>query len=235
MGAGQGFAEGVQMAGSFLMPALQHRMQQKRYDAGLALDKERYDQQNARFDKQLAQRDKQYYDRMTLDQAWKEGFYGGPSMFGGESPIGPMSQGAPPSPAQSLIPYQVTRPKTDAEVMAGQFTDPSYHAEQPIPRTAWSDPNPSPSPAPTRTHAQPTMPSFRGPSPSSTPFSSPSSNPHTEQRTLQQPKDPSMVIKRMPEVTHEAPNLRRITPGTPLPPQSMMRPQPFRQSVRRGY
>jgi hypothetical protein len=215
MGAGQGFADGVQMAGSFLMPALQMRMQ------------------NNRFDKQMAQQDKQYYDRMILDQAWKEGFYGGPSMLGGESPAGPMSHGAPPSPAQSLIPYQVTRPKTDAEVMAGQFTDPTYHEEQPIPKTAWSNPNPSL--APIRTHAQPTMPSFRGPSPSSTPFSSASSSPHTEQRTLNAPKDPSMVIKRMPEVTHEAPNLRRITPGTPLPPQSMMRPQPFRQSVRRGY
>ena len=246
MGAGQGFERGVQSIGSLILPALQMRMQQKRYDADREIDKQRYDQQNERYDKRLSQMDKQYYDRMALDQAWKEGFYGGPSMLGGESPAGHAAQIAPPSPAQPT-PYQVTRNQTPAEALAGQFTDPNpgYPAGRQNETPAWTNPNP-PSPAGTlattqaaptmmSTHAKPMMSTFRGPSPSSTPFSTASSNPHTEQRTLNAPKDPSMVIKRMPDVTHEAPNLQRITPGTPLPPQSMMRPQPFRQSVRRGY
>lgn len=125
MGAGEGFAQGVQMAGSFLMPALQQRMQ------------------NQRFDKQLGQQDKQFYDRLALDQAWKDGFYGGSSMLQG-------GVEAPQSQA-SATPYQVTRSQPGLmDRLVGRGTT--------TPAEALSMPDPV-HPAPARTFADPVNPS----------------------------------------------------------------------------
>ncbi len=226
-GAGQGFNEGVKTAGNFLFKA----MEAKRAD-------------------------KQYYDRLALQQAWMDVYGGTPLQDGRGSPVPsvgvPRPQPHPPArsignrPAVSPpVPYQVTRPDSPAELLAGQsFTHPnpagyrSAEAEQePAPR--FTHPNP-PSPAETlatkqaaptmmRSHATPMVSSFRGPAPQSTPFSSRSSHPHTEQRTFSEPMDPSMVINKMPEVT-AGPPMRRIGPNTPLPTISTMR-----SLFRRGY
>lgn len=207
MGAGQGFERGMQGISSMILPAMQARMQ------------------NQRFDKQMTQRDKQFYDRMALDQAWRDGMYGGSSMLGEESKVGVM-------PSQPN-PYQVTREPSQAELLKPQFTDPTYTPPQPSQpvnyKAQFSDPNPSPptgpaSPAPVSRATPAPTPGFRGPSPSSTPFSSASSRPFTEQRTFNEPKDTSMVINKMPEVTHQSPQIRRVGPNTPLPPASLLRP-----------
>lgn len=207
MGAGQGFERGMQGISSMILPAMQARMQ------------------NQRFDKQMTQRDKQFYDRMALDQAWRDGMYGGSSMLGEESKGGVM--------LSQPNPYQVTREPSQAELLKPQFTDPTYTPPQPSQpvnyKAQFSDPNPSPqagpaSPAPVSRATPAPAPGFRGPSPSSTPFSSASSRPFTEQRTFNEPKDTSMVINTMPEVTHQSPQIRRVGPNTPLPPASLLRP-----------
>ncbi len=207
MGAGQGFERGMQGISNMILPAMQARMQ------------------NQRFDKQMTQRDKQFYDRMALDQAWRDGMYGGSSMLGEESKGSVM-------PSQPN-PYQVTREPSQAELLKPQFTDPTYTPPQPSQpvdyKAQFSDPNPShptgpASPAPVSRATPAPTPGFRGPSPSSTPFSSASSRPFTEQRTFNEPKDTSMVINKMPEVTHQSPQIRRVGPNTPLPPASLLRP-----------
>lgn len=224
MGAGQGFERGMQGISNMILPAMQARMQNQRYD------------------KQMTQRDKQYYDRLAMQQKFMEVMYG----TGGNESMADMlhPQTAPPPQAPTPTPYQVTRPYSPAELLAGQsFThpNPGYQEQADEPAPQWTHPNP-PSPAealtvkqaaPTlmSTHAKPMVSSFRGPSPSSTPFSTASSNPHTEQRTLSAPKDPSMVMKKMPNVTHQQPDMRQVGATTRLPPMSMMRPP----SVRRGF
>ena len=239
MGAGQGFERGVQMVGSFLMPALQHRMQQKRYDADRAVDQQRYNQQNERYDKRLSQMDKQYYDQLAMQQKFMEVMYGNGGGDGGANMLQPQTAPQPQAPT----PYQVTRPASQAELLAGQFThpNPGYQEQADEPAPQWTHPNPpspaealsirQPTPTMMSTHVKPIVSSYRGPSPSSTPFSAASSNPHTEQRTLSAPKDPSMVMKKMPEVTHQQPDMRQVGATTRLPPMSMMRPP----SVRRGF
>jgi hypothetical protein len=210
MGAGQGFERGMQGISNMILPAMQMRMQ------------------NQRFDKQMTQRDKQFYDRMVLDQAWRDGMYGGSSMLGGPESVSQSTQPAPQS-----TPYQVTREPSQAELLKPQFTDPTYTPPQPAQpvnyKAQFSDPNPSPpsapaSPAPVSRATPAPAPGFRGPSPSSTPFSSASSRPFTEQRTFNEPKDTSMVINKMPEVTHQSPQIRRVGPNTALPPASLLRP-----------
>lgn len=226
-GAGQGFNEGVKTVGNFLFKA----MEAKRAD-------------------------KQYYDRLALQQAWMDVYGGTPLQDGRWSPVPsvgvPRPQPHPPArsignrPAVSPpVPYQVTRPDSPAKLLAGQsFTHPnpagyrSEEAEQePAPRFTHPNP-PSPAEALTTNSPQPSLmkpqaktmvSTFRGPSPSSTPFSAPASSPHMEQRTFNAPKDPSMVIKPMPDVT-AGPPIRRIGPNTPLPPISTMR-----SLFRRGY
>lgn len=70
-GVGQGLQQGVQMAGGFIMPAMQMRQQQKQFDASMGQRKD-----------EMAQREKLFHDRLSMEQGWKEGFYGTPSAFG---------------------------------------------------------------------------------------------------------------------------------------------------------
>lgn len=114
MGIGKGLQEGVQMTGNFIMPAMQMKQQQKQFDASMGQRKSEMDQ-----------REKLFHDRLSMEQGWKEGFYGMPSMSEEShglppdafprlpaSPITPQAQPAlppdafprTPTPAQALTP-----------------------------------------------------------------------------------------------------------------------------------
>lgn len=104
-GVGQGLNEGVKTAASFILPAMQMKQQQKQFDA------------------RMGQQDRQFYDRMTLDQAWKDGYYGGTSPWDEQSPVG-----APP--AGSQVPTAPTPGQSLAQV--GRLAVPSFsHGAQP--------------------------------------------------------------------------------------------------------
>lgn len=90
-GVGQGLAEGVQMAGSFLMPAMRAKQQQKQFDT------------------EMGQRSKQrqdtldmHHDRMALEQAWVDRF----------SPSEPAQASLPPDafPKMPAQPAQAQQP-----------------------------------------------------------------------------------------------------------------------------
>lgn len=110
-GAGQGLNEGVKTAASFILPAMQMKQQQKQFDAGLA-----------QREKQLQQQNRQYYDRMTLSRGWDDGYYGGPSPWDEQSPVG-----APPSGSQ--VPMAPTSGESLAQV--GRLAVPSFQRTQP--------------------------------------------------------------------------------------------------------
>lgn len=140
MGAGEGFRDGVQMAGQFLMPAMQMK------------------NQNARFDKQLGQQDKQFYDRLVLDQAWKDGFYGSDSPISGAVRTDGTGQ-----------PYQTTRPEARTGFMSKVFG--SGETASPAAALAFADPvNPAKAPA----FADPVNPAA---APARRPFPSPGGGP----------------------------------------------------------
>jgi hypothetical protein len=115
-GGGQGFNEGVRTAAGFLFKGMQ-----------------------------MKRDDKRFHDRLALDQAWKDGFYGGPSLLdvnAGEKtygqPGGRMSSPGdgrwPSHPASGTTP-------TSGESLAGLMPDPVNHA----PTRSFLDPmNPSP-------------------------------------------------------------------------------------------
>ena len=67
-GAGQGVLQGVQL----LIPMLQQHYRNKRFDTQMGMDRER-----------VSKQEKQFYDRLALDQAWKDGLYGQPQ----ETPV----------------------------------------------------------------------------------------------------------------------------------------------------
>lgn len=101
MGMGRGVMEGVQMAGSFVMPAMQLRQQQRQFDAKMEHD----------------------YDRMALEKAWIDSRRGvrpeAPSGMAGSGGTYPIQQ-----------PYQVTMDAAKApttEQFMG-FSDPTKAA-----------------------------------------------------------------------------------------------------------
>jgi len=172
-GVGQGLAQGVQQIAGFALPVMR-----------------------------MKQEDKHFYDRLALDQAWKDGFYGGPSPLEGEA-------SAPGDPNASVTtdgsgqPYQVTRPAPKQG-----FMDRIFGKQEPTYTTRGGGMTPGETLALGRTMGSPTEPG-RG-------------------RSFPSPTEPAPAgpMAARPAAPPASPGVRQpnvVRPNTPLPPMSMMR------------
>ena len=124
-GIGGGLADGVQMAGQFLMPAMRMKQQQKQFDQSM-------EQRKA----EMGQHDKLFHDRLAIEQGWNDGRAGRPSMFDAQQeeqaalppdafPRMPANPVARPAPGPALPPDAFPRmPQTPAQVLAPVPRDP---------------------------------------------------------------------------------------------------------------
>lgn len=129
-GIGGGLADGVQMAGQFLMPAMRMKQQQKQFDQSM-------DQRKA----EMGQHEKLFHDRLAIEQGWNDGRAGRPSMFDAQDeqaalppdafPRMPANPVARPAPGPALPPDAFPRvPQTPAQALAPMPVQPIVQPAQ---------------------------------------------------------------------------------------------------------